>query len=149
MIFFALAAVRDTDCVRMQLMFVLGLYFRSYWLLATWATIVATVLLPAQTHWQAFLDAPLFASWRQYFSYSIVFDTKMDPKRKFMFAHVPHVGLQPPRCMCRAAFITSRRLRRRRACTHSARFWQAQSPTAYSRASNATRSARVMCLPSP
>ena len=52
---------------------------------------MSTVWWPCQTHWQGFLDWHVWATWRAYFSFSLVFDAKLDGSRKYIFAQVPHV----------------------------------------------------------
>lgn len=55
-----------------QILLIVAAVKRSALLFTIWAVIVGTVLLPATTHWQGFLDSYLFTTWRQYFNFSFV-----------------------------------------------------------------------------
>jgi len=88
-----LAVDVDTSdgCLIPQALFFYAVLWRSAVAFTIWACIAATVLLPAQTHWQGFLDSYVFATWRTYFSFSTVFDTTLTTDRKYIFAELPHV----------------------------------------------------------
>lgn len=77
----------------------MGIYIYAIFWRATWAVVLslallASVFMPAQTHWPAFLASWVFKTWRHYFEFSAVFDAPLDPTRKYVFAELPH-GVYP------------------------------------------------------
>ncbi|KAF8072871.1 DGAT2D [Scenedesmus sp. PABB004] len=50
-----------------------------------------TLLLPrGPLPWRAALASPVFALWRRYFDYSVLYEVKLDPSQHYLFADYPH-----------------------------------------------------------
>lgn len=55
--------------------------------LAAWGTLMlpCTPLL-----WRPALASPVFALWRKYFNYSVVYEEKLDVSQHYLYADFPH-----------------------------------------------------------
>ncbi|KAG2486331.1 hypothetical protein HYH03_015035 [Edaphochlamys debaryana] len=77
----------------MQILLILAvLAISGYrWAIYTLLALYATLLLPPKpVLWGAFCRSPVFRTWRQYFSFSYVFDEVLDSKKHYIFAEFPH-----------------------------------------------------------
>lgn len=50
-----------------------------------------TLILPCSpVLWRSFLKNPVFALWRKYFSYSVIYEHKLDVSQHYLYADFPH-----------------------------------------------------------
>eukprot|EP00877_Chromochloris_zofingiensis_P007037 jgi/Chrzof1/2587/Cz11g21100.t1_DGAT2B[v5.2] len=65
--------------------------FWNKWIAVLLAGIWATVFLPAEPLlWEPFLSNPVLVAWRRYFRFSAICETKVDLRKKYVFAEYPH-----------------------------------------------------------
>ncbi|KXZ52943.1 hypothetical protein GPECTOR_8g318 [Gonium pectorale] len=61
------------------------------WAIITIVGLYSTLLLPPKpVLWGALLRSWVFQTWREYFSFSYLFDETLDPKKTYIFAEFPH-----------------------------------------------------------
>ncbi|GLI66396.1 hypothetical protein VaNZ11_010188 [Volvox africanus] len=64
---------------------------RRTWAIIALISLYATLLLPPKpVLWGPFCRSKVFKTWREYFSFSYLFEEVLDPSKKYIFAEFPH-----------------------------------------------------------